>query len=53
MTYALECRAVFLREERSKAYLGYAARVPQVKILPCAKNGLQGRALLGLERHGV
>jgi hypothetical protein len=51
--YALECRAVFLAEERSKTYKRYDARVPQVKMLLCAKNGLQDQALLGLERPGA
>ncbi|HEX5798418.1 MAG TPA: hypothetical protein VFX79_03610 [Candidatus Saccharimonadales bacterium] len=51
--YALEYRAAFLAEERSKTYKRYDARVPQVKMLICAKNDLQNQALLGLERRGA
>ena len=51
--FTLECRTIFLAEEQSKAYMKYATRVPQAKILLCAKSGFKEQTCFALERRGV
>lgn len=51
--YTLECAAAFLAEEWSKVYKKYSMRVPEAKMLLCAKNALQAQTCFELGRHGV
>jgi hypothetical protein len=45
-SFALECQAQFLLEERTERYLVYRGGVPERKIVPGAKKSAGSRALL-------
>lgn len=53
MTFTLERAVHCLAEKRTELYEKYYSGVSQVKNVLSAKNDLQERALLGLERRGV
>ena len=51
--YALGYAVHFLSEQRTELYEKYCSGVAQLKNVLNPKSGLQGRALLGLERRGA
>lgn len=53
MAFALECTAYFLGEYRTETYKWYFLGGTELKNVLGAKNGLQERALLVLERRAA
>ena len=52
-TFALECSAHFLAENRSKLYIWYYLRGSQAKNVLSAKNAFPEQIYFGLERRGA